>query len=137
MKVRNEWKAILISAILAGILSLLSVQACIAGLTAALLIGYGPSRLRSLPRLAREDAAAQLMWILAASVAAIGVSFAAKSADRIELAALASLASWLLIGVMALLGAFHLTCYSKRSVTSKPPAVKPARDYRRSLPRAS
>ncbi|MEN6372338.1 MAG: hypothetical protein ABFD64_10035 [Armatimonadota bacterium] len=137
MKVYNAWKAIMIAVMITAVLSLLSVQACMAGLAAAALIGYGPRRLRSLPRPVREDAAIQLMWILAASFAAIGVSYIGKSASRVELAALASLAAWLFIGMMVLLGAFHLTCYSKRPVACKPPAAKPVRDYKRSLPRAS
>lgn len=137
MKAYKAWKAILIAVVLTGTLSLLSVQACLAGLAAAVVIGYGPGRLRSLPRPVRGDAAVHLMGILAAAVVAVGISCAGKSVARIELSALVGLASWLSVGVMVLIGAFHLACYSKQPVASRPPAVKQARDYRRSLPRAS
>jgi hypothetical protein len=135
-KSMKAWKTVLIAVISIVALLLISAQASIAGLFAAVVIGYGPRRMRSLPRYAREDAAMHLLGILLTSLMAIGLSCLSNSAARAELRTLESLAAWLCIGAMVALGAFHLISCPAKPLVCRQRVEKHSYDYQ-SLPKAS
>lgn len=106
----KSWKIIALFGCMI-LLARLGIQSTIAVVAAAVVIEFGPDRLKSLPYAVRESAAAQLLVILSASVACVGASFLSLIALSQTHAMLFGLASWLCIAVVGLVSVFHVISY--------------------------
>ncbi|HOM72318.1 MAG TPA: hypothetical protein PLP86_08735 [Armatimonadota bacterium] len=101
-------RKLVITAVVLIILIKLGLQAALAALAITAIVQFGPKRLRRLPRQVREEGAVHMLMMLAAATAAIGLSAASVLARSVELAAMASLGSWLLDAAVLLVAVFHL-----------------------------
>jgi hypothetical protein len=120
-----------------GLCAILGTSAFLGALMTVAVAAYGPTRMRSLPRNLRESAAAHLLTMGVASLFAILLSLIALIGGSAERAALASLASWLSLGLAFIVAAYHAAFLPIKSTPKKRIRVGSVTTAQRQLPWAS